>query len=121
MALSVTNQTSPITAKLLLETDAQSSTPVIDATGTSGVVYTIHADNSANAGTVYLQIYDGTDLTVGTTAPTMTFPLTGSSEVSLSFPGGWAFTSLSFWAVPDERQAMSSDPGSAVKLAIVTS
>lgn len=121
MALSITNQATAFTTKLLLETDAQSSTPVIDATGTSGVLYTIHADNSANAGTIYLQIYDGTDLTVGTTAPTMTFPLTASSEISLTFPGGWAFTSLSFWAVPDERQAMSSDPGSAVKLAIVTS
>ena len=121
MAFSVTDQTSALTYKLLLETDAQSSTPVVNATGAGGSLYTIHADNSANAGTIYLQIYDGTGLVVGTTAPTMTFPLTGSSEVSLSFPGGWGFSSLSFWAVPDERQAMSSDPGNAVKLAIVAS
>ena len=120
MALSITNQSSPITTKLLLETDVQASTPVINATGTSGVLYTIHADNSV-ASTIYLQIYDGTDLTVGTTAPTMTFPITASSEISYTFPGGWSFTTLSFWASTSEAQANTADPGSAVKLAIVTS
>ena len=120
MALSITNQAAAFTTKLLLETDVQASTPVIDATGTSGVLYTIHADNAVS-GTIYLQIYDGTDLTVGTTAPTMTFPLTADGELSITFPGGWAFSSLTFWASTSEAQANTADPGSAVKLAIVTS
>ena len=118
--MSITDTASPITTRLILETDVQASTPIIDATGTSGVLYTIHADNS-NSSTVYLQIYDGTDLTVGTTAPTMTFPLATSSEISLTFPGGWSFTSLSFWASGGGTQASIGDPSSAVKLAIVTS
>ena len=121
MALSISDQSNSLSYRLLLETDSQSSTPVINATGTSGSLYSIHADNAANGSSMWLKIYDGTDLTVGTTAPSLTFELPASGEISLTFPGGWAFNYLSFWVGTAADETNSADPSSAVKLVLVTS
>ena len=83
MALSISDQANGLSYRLLFETDSQSSTPVVNATGTSGSLYSIHAD--------------------------------------ITFPGGWPYTTLSFWVGTAATETNSADPGSAVKLALVTS
>ena len=120
MALSISDQANGLSYRLLFETDSQSSTPVVNATGTSGSLYSIHADNAV-AASLWLKVYDGTGLVVGTTPSSMTLELPASGEISITFPGGWPYTTLSFWVGTAATETNSADPGSAVKLALVTS
>ena len=122
MAFSISDANLPLSYKVLMETDCEKSTPIVNATGTSGTLYSAHVDNSANGSQInHLMIYDGTDLVIDTTHADMILRVAAGKQMSFTFPGGWAFTSLSFWCSSSATFSSQADPGSAIKVTLVTS
>ena len=86
--------------------------------GTAGQVYWIHAINTT-AAPLYLKLYNATAATVvvGTTAPTLTFPVPGNADsdgagFTLSIPNGIAFgTAITIAGTTGVADADTGAPG----------
>jgi len=119
MASTVSNVSSPIATKLVVETDSQQSTPVNNVTGTSGNFYLIDIDNTANGAVTYFKMYDTAGPTIGTTEPDFVIKVAASSRRVFAATDGFAFSALSFICSTVGGRAQGSDPGSAVVVRIL--
>lgn len=88
----------------------------------SGTIYAIIVDNSANAAISYVKLYDlaSGSVTVGTTAPDMVFEIAASTKLTIAFPEGIAFaTALTEACVTAGGTAGVTSPSSSVVLTIL--
>ena len=121
MAVTVTNQSNPLAAKLVQDTAATNSA-VDNTTGASGILYMVEIDNTNYAAIVYFKLADTDDATAGTTAATMQFMCPASVKRSYVMPEGVAFsTGFSHWCVTEAAESNTSAPSSAVIARYVTS
>lgn len=118
--MSVTPQASPLASRLVVETTA-SATPNVNVTGTSGVIYMIDVDNSANVAAVYLKLYDNPAPTVGTTPADWVVRIGPSVRRSAVIPEGYAYTALSFAVVTGAAEDNTTSPASPVIVRLATS
>tara|TARA_R110002060_G_scaffold8068_2_gene12127 strand:+ start:1224 stop:1595 length:372 start_codon:yes stop_codon:yes gene_type:complete len=120
MAVSVTNQSNPLGTQLVQDTIA-GSTAVDNTTGTSGTLYAVEVDNSANASAVYFKLADSTDATAGTTAADLVIMVPASSRASTVYPTGIVFSNgFSHWCVTGAGEANVVAPALAVIARYVT-
>lgn len=119
--LSVTPQASPLAQRLVQETVAN-ATSKNNVTGTTGVIYMIDVDNTANVTAVYLKIWDSVGPTVGTTPADWVFKIAASVRTVLSIPtAGLPFAiGLSFAVVTGADQGNAGNPASAVLVRMAT-
>ena len=121
MAVTVTNQSNPLGAKLVQDTSA-TNTAVDNTTGGSGTLYAVEIDNTNNAAISYFKMANSTDATAGTTAADICLFCPASSKVNYVFVGGIAFSAgFSHWCVTEKAESDTSAPGSAVVVRYVTS
>ena len=121
MTLSVSTQVSPVGTKLVKNTDA-GATASTNVTGTSGTIYMVDVDNTANVADVaYLKIYDDAAPVVGTTAPDFVIKVPVNKRRQMVVPDGLDFTILSFAVVTSPGTAGIANPSSAVIVQLVTS
>lgn len=88
----------------------------------SGSIYSIIVDNSANNAASYLKLWDlgSGSVTVGTTAPDFIFKVPASTKIEIELPETIAFgTALTEATVTAGGTAGTSDPSSAVVLTIL--
>ena len=121
MAVTVTNQSNPLGAKLVQDTEATNSA-VDDTTGNSGTLYMVEVDNSSYGTIVYFKLANATSATVGTTAAAMVFLCPASVKRSYVFPEGIAFSAgFSHWCVTESAQSDKTAPGTPPTVRYVTS
>ena len=121
MAVTVTNQSTPLAARLVVDT-AATSTAVLNTTGASGTLYMVEIDNTANGAASFFKLVNATTATAGTTAASMVFMCPASAKRSFAFPEGIAFSAgFSHWCVTGAAESNTSAPGSAVTVRYVTS
>ena len=121
MAITVTNQSTPLGAKIVNDTTV-GNTAVINVTGAAGVIYYVEIDNTANAAVSYLKVYDTGTVTVGTTPPDWIFRAYGSANTKYVIPTDVNFaTALSYCCVTTAGDGGTASPASAVAVRFVTS
>ena len=72
MAVTVTNQSNPLAAKIVQDTGATNAA-VDNTTGAAGTLYMVEIDNTSYSTAVYFKLADSADATAGTTAALMSF------------------------------------------------
>jgi hypothetical protein len=121
MAVTVTNQSNPLGAKLVQDTSA-GGTAIDNTTGATGTLYAVEVDNTANASAVYFKMADSTNATAGTTAADICLMCDASTKINYVFPTGIAFSSgFSHWCVTAAAESNTTSPGSSVIARYVTS
>ena len=122
MAVTVTNQSNPLAAKLVQDTGATKNA-VDNTTGTNGTLYMVEIDNTASgAGIVYFKMADAASCTPGTTAATMVFFCPAAAKRSYVFPEGIAFgTGFSHWCVKGAAESNVVAPDELPTVRYVTS
>lgn len=101
-------------------TDSNETKSAVKAS--SGTIYSITIDNSANGAASYVKLYDvaSGSVTVGTTAPDWIFKVAASVKRTVVFPEGLAFaTALTEASVTAGGTAGTTGPTSDVNLFIV--
>tara|TARA_B100000700_G_scaffold275020_1_gene320527 strand:+ start:481 stop:846 length:366 start_codon:yes stop_codon:yes gene_type:complete len=121
MAVTVTNQSNPLGAKIVQDTSATNSA-VDDTTGNSGTLYMVEVDNTSYSTAVYFKLADTDNATVGTTAATMVFFCPASVKRSYVFPEGIAFSNgFSHWCTTAAAEASKAAPSTPPTVRYVTS
>jgi len=121
MAVTVTNQSNPLAAKIVQDT-AASNDAVDNTTGASGTLYMVEIDNSSYGTVVYFKLADATSATVGTTAASMVFKCTASVKRSYVFPEGIAFSNgFSHWCTTGAAEDNTTAPSTPPTVRYVTS
>lgn len=118
-SVTISPQSNQIATKLIYDADAD-GTAENDMTGTSGVLYMVDIDNSANGSASYLKLYDAAAPTVGTTAPDWIFKVAASVRRVLAITEGFAFTNLSMACVTAGGTAGTTNPTSNVLVRLLT-
>ena len=121
MAVTVTNQATPIGNKLVQDTDAD-NTSANNTTGAAGTIYYLEIDNTLNGGqNVYFKLVDAASATVGSTNPDYTFRVNGGLRRSFIFPLGLAFgTGFPHWCVTGPTVTDNTSPTNNVTVRYVT-
>lgn len=120
-AVTVTPQNNPVAARLVVNTDVD-ETSDDNMTGTTGSIYVVDVDNTANAAASFVKIYDAASPTVGTTAPDWVFKVPASVRRIFACTDGVAFaTALSIACVTTGGTAGTTGPTSAVTVRILCS
>jgi len=120
MAVTVTNQTTPLGSKIVQDTAATNSA-VDNSTGGSGTLYMVEVDNTGYSTAVYLKMADTTNATAGTTASTMVLFCPASVKRSYVFPEGIAFSSgFSHWCTTGAAESDTSAPATPPTVRYVT-
>ena len=121
MAVTVTNQSNPIGAKLVQDTGA-TSTAVDNTTGSSGTLYMVEIDNSNYGTIVYFKLANATSAPAGTTAAAMVFLCPAAVKRSYVFPEGIAFSAgFSHWCTTESAESNTSAPATPPTVLYVTS
>jgi hypothetical protein len=121
MAVTVTNQSNPIGSRLVNDTDVTSAA-ADNTTGTTGTLYMVEVDNTANSSIVYFKMADSTNATGGTTAANLVLMVPASTKMSYVFPTGIAFSAgFSHWCVTGAAEANTTSPSNDVIARYVTS
>jgi hypothetical protein len=123
MATTVTSQPLDIGATLVIAA-ALNATLIEDVTGGSGVLNSMHIENSS--GTIaYLYLYDAATATVGTTGVDWCFKCPANAEVCVGITdaagkeGGVAFTNLSIAAAQEAAGSGTTNPASALNVSFI--
>lgn len=120
MTLSVSQQVSPVGSKIVVQTVAN-ATANNDVTGTTGSIYQVEIDNTANSdNAAYLKIYDNASPVVGTTAPDFIFKCPINQRINIAVIGGLSFTNLSFAVVISGGTSGVTNPTNPVIVKMVT-
>lgn len=120
MAISVTNQATPLGSRIVQDTDAD-GTAKDNTTGTTGSLYYVEVVNP-NGGLVYFKMADTTDATSGTTAANLVITCAGSATTRVILPAGIAFAAgFSHWCVTGVGENQTASPSSDVTVRYVTS
>lgn len=88
-----TEYTSPFFSFTIEDTTANATPELADHT--PGTLYMLYVNNTANSSTVYVKLWnndDQTAITVGSTAPSLIFPVAGSKSQQFCFPDGFAYS-----------------------------
>lgn len=120
MTISILDLAPPSGAKVYRSTDIGGTKEAVKAS--SGAIYAIIVDNSANAAASYLKLWDAAsgDVTVGTTAPDWVFKIPASVKRTIPIPEGLAFgTALTAACVTTAGTAGTTNPSSDVDASIV--
>ena len=118
MAVTVTNQSNPLGAKIVQDSDCD-ATAVDNTTGASGTLYMVEVDNTSYSTAVYFKLADTANATAGTTAATMVFFCPASAKRSYVFPEGIAFgTGFSHWCTTAAAQDRTATPTSGKEPAV---
>jgi len=121
MAVTVTNQSNPLGAKLVEDTNA-TNIAVDNTTGASGTLYMVEVDNSSYGTAIYFKMANATDATAGTTAASLVLWCPASTKRSYVFPEGIAFSSgFSHWCVTSPSEDNTAAPGTPPTVRYVTS
>ena len=121
MAVTVTNQSNPLGAKLVQDDDA-TNTAVDNTTGAAGTLYMVEVDNTGYGTIVYFKLANATTATAGTTAAAMVFLCPASAKRSYVFPEGIAFSAgFSHWCVTESAESNTNAPGTPPTVRYVTS
>ena len=103
---------------LYINTDTNETYSAIKASST--VLYEIEIDNTANAASTFVKLYNNAAPTVGTTAPDMIILVPASVSRTLVIPSGITFaTALSIAALTAGGTAGSTGPTSDVTTRVV--
>ena len=127
MAVTVTNQSNPVGARIVYDSAAGGTSggtvaAVDNTTGTSGTLYAVEIDNSANAAICYFKMANTGNATAGTTAAEICLMCPASTKMSYVFPTGIAFsTGFSHWCTVGAAESNTTSPGNAVPVRYVTS
>lgn len=121
MAVSVTNQSTPLGNKIVQDTSAI-NIAVDNTTGAGGTLYAVEI-TTTTASTVFFKLADSADATAGTTAADLVLRCPGNSTKSYIFPGGIPFaTGFSHWCVLSAAESNTTTPGdNNVSVSYVTS
>src|SRR3990167_9218993 len=120
-AVTSSPQSNPIASRLIVDADSD-ETAENNVTGTTGSMFLIDVDNTANGAASFLKIYDAASPTVGTTAPDWIFKIPASVRRVIGCTEGLAFgTALSFATVTAGGTAGVTGPTSDVIVRILTS
>ena len=120
MAISITNL-ADLSGSVLF-TDTDNAGTIVSVKGSSGLIYSIDIDNSANAATTFTRIWNTASgsVTVGTTAPDMIIPVPASTRICVQIPAGITFgTAISCASPTTAGTAGSTGPTSDVIVRIV--
>ena len=122
MAVTVTNQSNPLGAKLVHDTAATNSA-VDNTTGASGTLYMVEIDNTAGGATaVYFKMADSTNATAGTTAADICLLVPAGVKQAYAFPTGVAFSNgCSHLCVRGAAESNTTAPAATVAARYVTS
>ena len=121
MAVTVTNQSNPLAAKIVQDT-AATNAAVDNTTGGSGTLYMVEVDNTGLAAIVYFKLANTANATAGTTAADMVFMCPASTKRSYVFPEGIAFSAgFSHWCVTAAAEANTTAPSTPPTVRYVTS
>lgn len=119
-----------LAGKLVVDTDADTTSADNATVGTSGSVYIIEIDATAGSPTTdepgcYVKIVDASSATGGggsSTVPDVVLYAPLGVITSYVINGGWAFTSgLSFWAVTTAALSGDVSPTADIKVSIISS
>lgn len=122
MAVTQVDLSPPSGAKLYTNDDLEGTASAVKAS--SGTLYSIVIDNSANAAVSYVKLWDvaSGSVTVGTTAPDWIIKVAASAKRTIVFPEGLAFgTALTAACVTTAGTAGTTNPSSSVGVNIVYS
>ena len=91
MALSLTSSVADVGGTLAFQTSATAAIDTLK--GSSGTLYKVEIDNSANSVAVFVKLYNngGGAPTAGSTDPNFVFKCAASSTIAYSCPSGTAF------------------------------
>jgi len=110
MAVSVTNQSTPLGSKIVEDTNA-TNVAVDNATGASGTLYAVEIVNAQGA-VMYFKLANATTATAGTTAADIVLMCPASTTKSYIFPSGIAFSNgFSHWCVTGAGETNTTAPG----------
>tara|TARA_R110002020_G_scaffold248856_1_gene462852 strand:+ start:463 stop:825 length:363 start_codon:yes stop_codon:yes gene_type:complete len=120
MSTSTINTITALAGKLTTDLNL-GNTSQNNVTGTSGTLYMVTIDNSANTAVVYLKLVDaGTG--GANTEPNWQFKVPASTKLSFVMPEGSIFsTGLSMWCVTGAVTSDNTAPGSDVVVNVLTS
>src|SRR3990167_3473614 len=116
-AVTVSPQSNQIATKLIYDADVN-ATGENDMTGTSGILYMVDIDNTANGAASYIKLYDALSPTIGTTAPDWIFKVAASVRRVLAITEGFAFTNLSMAGLTAGGTAGTTGPTSDVAVGV---
>lgn len=88
----------------------------------SGSIYSVYIDNTANSSAMYVKLFENASPTLGTTDPGFLFSVGASSTIQYNFPQGIAYSTALKWAVVQGgTDDNTTGPGSAVIVRITIS
>jgi hypothetical protein len=111
---------------LVIDFDADATSENNVTGNSSGTVYSIDIDNTANASTAaYVRIRDASSATPSHSAngvPTWLFVAPGGAKASYAFPDGQAYSAgLSMWCTTNNAKQNTSAPASSVIVRLIAS
>jgi|TARA_R110002012_G_C11635471_1_gene610150 hypothetical protein len=115
--------TSQISHMLITDFDADSTVEAHVTGNTSGIIYLVEIDNTANAATsAYLRIKDAQSAgAAGTLVPNVMFYAAPGSKASYVMPEGHSYsTGVTMWCTTNNAVDNTSSPQSAVIVRIIT-
>jgi len=124
MAVTKTETISELGGILIIDFDADNTVEPHVTGNTSGTLYLVEIDNTANASSaVYLRIKDAQSAgSAGTLVPRWLFKAPKATKACYSFPEGQAYsTGLTMWCTTSNAEEDTSPPSSAVIVKLVTS
>ena len=114
------NSNIPLLTGATLFTSTTVGATAIAVSAASNVIYEMELDNTANAATTYLRMYNTGSVTVGTTVPDWIVMIPASTKITLVLPSGVTFgTALTLSAGTSATLATTTAPSSAFALKIV--
>ena len=109
----------PVLTGAILLTDASAAAVVI-VKASSGVIYELELDNTANAAVTYLRLYNATSATLGSTQYDALVMVPASVKITLVYPSGVTFgTGICYAAGTSATLATTTAPSSAFAIKLV--
>ena len=120
MAVTVTNQSTPLGGKIVQDDGAGAVKE--NTTGGSGTLYMVEIDNASYSTAVYFKMVNAASATIGSTAATMVLYCPASSRRSYAFPKGIAFsTGFTHWCTTGAAESSTTTPSTNPTVWYVTS
>ena len=114
MAITVTNQATPLGAKIVNDTSV-GATAVINVTGASGNLFYVEIDNTANSSTTYLKMVRAASATPSSTGPDTILSAPASTVAYFAFPTAMDQLYITYWATSTAANGTSQTaPSSSV-------
>lgn len=120
MAVQTATAPNALGTKFIVDYTADASAENNITAATSGTLYLIEVDNTANSAPSYFKLVDASSTTVGSTAADLVLPAAATSTARYVFPEGYGYTAgLSVWCVTGVLTASNSSPSNDVIISIL--